>query len=227
MDKAVTQSRGQVVMAGRSLAATVYSANGGGSSAATEEGFGTSGAGYPYLRPAPYPTQDTMNWTLRVALRDVGRRLGYRGTVTGVRVTSAGPSGRALQVTLDGASGPRSVAGLEFRRALGLRSTLFTTKLAVADAPPPPPPAETGPVQALPDAGSAAPLEDQAASVTVGPGPTVPLAAGPAAGADSTAPAAKLALAALAWLLLLSVVIGHFVLGRPPGRREAGPGDSV
>ncbi|PLS75121.1 MAG: hypothetical protein CYG61_08975, partial [Actinobacteria bacterium] len=126
MDKAVTQTRGQVVMAGRGLAATVYSANGGGSSAATEEGFGTPGGGFPYLRAAAYPTQDPFRWTVRVALRDLGRRLGYRGTVTAVRVTAAGPSGRALQVTLDGSGGPRSYAGLDFRRAFALRSTLFT-----------------------------------------------------------------------------------------------------
>lgn len=212
MDKAVTQTRGQVVMAGRSLAATVYSANGGGSSAATEEGFGTPSRGYPYLRPAPYPTQDTFAWTVRVSLRDLGRRLGYRGNVTNVRVTAAGPSGRALQVTLDGSGGSRSYAGLEFRRSLSLRSTLFTARVEVADAPPPPPPPEGGPVQALPGT-------DPGGELAVGE-PAPATAHTPAAGlvgvapAELTAPAAttspvtRMALASLAWLLLVAVVGG-------------------
>ena len=228
MDKAVTQTRGQVVMAGRRLAATVYSANGGGSSAATEEGFGTPGAGYPYLRPAPYPTQDTLSWTVRVALRDVGRRLGYRGSVTGVRVSSAGPSGRALQVTLDGANGPRSYAGLEFRRALALRSTLFTTRVEMGDAPPPPPPAEGGPVQGLPGgeaAGEGAGAVPGEATAAAGPTPSsVPVAAGPAANASASAAssATKLALGALAWLMLVAVVAG--LTTSRLGRRRAPPG---
>lgn len=221
MDKAVTQSRGQVVMAGRRLAATVYSANGGGSSAATEEGFGTPGAGYPYLRPAPYPTQDTLNWTVRVSLRDLGRRLGYRGTVTGVRVSAAGPSGRAVQVALTGASGARSFAGLEFRRALALRSTLFTARVEVGDAPPPPPPAEGGPVQGLPggEAGGEGPgVPDQAAPAPTGRTPSAPLAVPSADGASATSRSTKLALGALAWLLLLVVVITQFAIGQPVRR---------
>lgn len=217
MDRAVTQTRGQVVMAGRGLAATVYSANGGGSSAATEEGFGTPGGGYPYLRPAPYPTQDTFAWTVRVALRDVGARLGYRGSVTGVRVTSAGPSGRALQVTLDGSGGSRSYAGLEFRRALSLRSTLFTTRVEVADAPPPPPPPPDGgaAIQGLPDdqSGGAGTPGASGSPEASGPG-EAPIAAPARAAGDgrtasaATSPARRLALAAVAWLMLVAVISG-------------------
>ncbi|HUP71188.1 MAG TPA: SpoIID/LytB domain-containing protein [Acidimicrobiales bacterium] len=231
MDKAVTQTRGQVVMAGKSLAATVYSANGGGSSAATEEGFGTPGGGYPYLRPAPYPTQDPFTWTVKVALRDVGRRLGYRGTVTGVRVSSAGPSGRALQVTLDGSSGARSYPGLSFRRTLSLRSTLFTARVETAAvAPPPPPPPEGGPaIQSLPgETGGegAGAVADQA---SLGPTRQAPaaaqLAAPAAADASATSRATKLVLGAVAWLLLLCVVITQVALGKSVRRDEPEPSD--
>ena len=229
MDRAVTQTRGQVVMAGRALAATVYSANAGGATAATEEGFGTPGDGYPYLRPAPYPTQDTMSWTVRVALAQVGSRLGYRGRVTGVRVTASGPSGRALQVTIDGARGPRAYSGLEFRRRLGIRSTLFTTGTELGPAPPPPPPAEGGPAQALP--GQAAMPATAATGEPGAPavGPRGAAAGSPAGataavlrGTASTSPAAKVAFGALAWLLLLTVVTAQIALGRrrtPPAPR--------
>ncbi|HUR18279.1 MAG TPA: SpoIID/LytB domain-containing protein [Acidimicrobiales bacterium] len=209
MDKAVSQTRGQVVMSGRRLAATVYSANGGGSSATTEEGFGTPGGGYPYLRPASYPTQDTFGWTVRVSLRDVGRRMGYRGTVTGVRVSAAGPSGRALQVTLQGGGGPRSYPGLDFRRALALRSTLFTAKVETAAvAPPPPPPADGGPaIQALPDQGGGEVVDGTATASSAG------TAGAPAAAAEDRAEAgvsqvSRPVLAAVAWLLLIAVVGG-------------------
>lgn len=227
MDKAVSQTRGQVVMAGRRLAATVYSANGGGSSATTEEGFGTPSAGYPYLRPAPYPTKDIFAWTVKIALRDLGGRLGYRGTVTGVRVSAAGPSGRALQVTLDGSRGARSYPGLEFRRALALRSTLFTARIgSAAVAPPPPPPPDGGPaIQALPEeaGGEAPPGGDGTASDTApGPAGAGGVATGVAAPADtarSARPGTRLVLSLLAWMLLVAVISG-LTTNRLGGRRR-------
>src|SRR5205085_434924 len=79
------------------------------------EGFGPSEAGsdaaYPYLRAAPYPTADPLPWSVTVGLGDVASRLGYPGQVTAVTVSKAGPSGRALEVTLDGSAGPRPVLG--------------------------------------------------------------------------------------------------------------------
>ena len=54
-----------------------------------------------------YDTPDPLPWSVDVALDDVARRFRYAGTVTGVRIAEAGPSGRALEVTLDGAAGDR------------------------------------------------------------------------------------------------------------------------
>ena len=150
MNKAVADSKGQVIVFGRGLASTVYSANGGGFSASREEGFGTTGAGYPYLRPAPYDTKNPMPWNVQIALTDLGGRFGYPGQVTGARVTKVGPSGRAMEVTLDGSAGPRAVTGLAFDAGLGLKSTLFTLQLGSADVAPPPPPPSEG-LQALPE----------------------------------------------------------------------------
>jgi stage II sporulation protein D len=159
MNKAVADSARQVITYGRSLASAVYSANGGGFSASREEGFGTTGAGYPYLRPAPYETKDPLPWEVKVAFSDLGPRFGYPGQVTAVRVSKAGPSGRALEVTLDGSAGPRVVAGLAFDAGLGLKSTLFSLGVGTADVAPPPPTAAEN-LQALP--------EELAAQVGVG-----------------------------------------------------------
>src|SRR5207249_7864376 len=137
MDRAVAQTQGQVLVYGRAMASAVYSSNGGGVSASPEEGFGTAGANYPYLRAAPYLTRDPRPWTARVALTDVAARFGYPGPLRDVRVSRTGPSGRALAVDLLGDTGPRSVDGRHFAAALGLRSTLFALRLASAAAPPP------------------------------------------------------------------------------------------
>lgn len=158
MDRAVAATRGQVVVAGRGLAATVYSANGGGISATPEEGFGTPNDRYPYLRAAPYPTADPRRWTVRVALRDVAARTGYPGTLTGVRISRVGPSGRVLTVTLSGSVGDRAVGGTAFARALGLRSTLFGLRTGLAAAPPPLPPGSADALQEPPDLAAPRPL---------------------------------------------------------------------
>lgn len=158
MDKAVKDTAGQVLVFGTTLASTVYSANGGAHSASRQEGFGTpDDNSYPYLRPAPYPTQNPLPWKVDVALTDVAARLGYRGQITGAAITKTGPSGRALEVVLEGSAGPKAVVGIAFARAFSLKSTLFSLRTGTADAAPAAPP--TGDVlQALPE--DAAPAFD-------------------------------------------------------------------
>ena len=170
MNKAVNDTAGQVLAFRGALASTVYSANGGGHSASREEGFGTVGNDLPYLRAAPYPADNLLPYTVRVALSDVAARLGYRGTLSSVTVGRTGPSGRALEVVLDGDSGPKAVTGISFDAALGLRSTFFSLRIEEGEAPPPPAAAEDVILQALPE---------QAAAAAVAETPTV----------DETAPA--------------------------------------
>ena len=136
MDAAVAATRGQVVRFGGAMAQTVYSASGGGVSATPEEGFGTSGAGLSYLQPVAYPTRDPQPWEQRLSLRQLGRRLGYPGSLADVRVAGVGPSGRPLAVELLGDAGSREVSGLALRDTLGLRSTLWTLRVEVALPPP-------------------------------------------------------------------------------------------
>ena len=81
-------------------------------------------------------TGDVKAWTVRFSLGEAGRRLGYPGTVQAIRVTRVGPSGRAVEVTVDGDRGPRTVAGPKVDAAWGLRSTFFTitTTTGTADS---------------------------------------------------------------------------------------------
>lgn len=176
MNRAVDDSREEVLVFGRAMISAVYSANGGGHSASRSEGFGVADdTSAPYLRPAPYPTKDPGPWSVTVALTDVGARLGYAGTVTDVRVSQTGPSGRALEVALDGSAGPKVVTGIAFDAALGLRSTLFTLRVEAGVAPPPPPPAEEVVIQAPPEE-AAAQVEIEIVGPTEAARPTRPRA---------------------------------------------------
>jgi SpoIID/LytB domain protein len=148
---AVAATAKRVLTYGGQLAAAVYSADAGGVSANTFEGFGTPDGVYPYLRNVAYDTDNPLPWRLDVGLDELARRFGYRGEVTGARVTETGPSGRALQIVLEGSAGDRAIGGRDFARALGLRSTRFVARVGTSDgAPLPPPPAEEA-IQVLPD----------------------------------------------------------------------------
>lgn len=150
-DKAVAATTKRVLTYKGALAAAVYSADAGGISATTLEGFGTPDGVYPYLTTVRYDTDNPLPWRLDIALSDVASRLGYRGTVTGVRVDTTGPSGRALGLVVQGTAGDLSVDGRSFARALGLRSTRFMATMGSSEAAPPPPPPTEEAIQELPD----------------------------------------------------------------------------
>ena len=129
MSQAVAATSGQVVLYQGALAETVYSANGGGISASPEEGFGHNDADYPYLRVTSYPTENPDPWEVRMPLHELAARVGYPGQASSVAITRAGPSGRALEVTVEGDAGPHVVEGRRFAEILGLRSTLVQVRL--------------------------------------------------------------------------------------------------
>ncbi len=124
MDAAIAATAGKVVVYKGELANTFYSASGGGTIADPSEVFGV-GTPIPYLKAGTYPTGDPKAWRVELSLVELGRRVGYPGALYDVVVSKVGPSGRAVEVTLIGSSGPRSVAGPTFDRILGLRSTNF------------------------------------------------------------------------------------------------------
>jgi stage II sporulation protein D len=147
---AIEATRGRVLTFGGALAAAVYSADAGGVSATTLEGFGTPDGAYPYLTTVHYGESGPAPWGVEVALSDVAARVGYAGRIEAVRVADAGPSGRALSISIEGDAGPLTVDGRRFASVLGLRSTLFTVATAVAGEAPEAPPAVE--LQALPEA---------------------------------------------------------------------------
>jgi stage II sporulation protein D len=150
MDKAVADTRGQVVTYGGALASTVYSANAGGFSATAPEGFGPSSPNYPYLKAAPYTTSDPDPWTVKIALSDLAARFGTGADITGAHVAQVGPSGRALSVSIDAPGGAKLVDAHAFASGLGLKSTLFGLRIDQEDvAPAPPAPADL--IQVPPD----------------------------------------------------------------------------
>lgn len=150
-NEAVDYTAGRVVTYGGALASTVYSADAGGVTATTFEGFGSPDGAYPYLQVVRYATPDPLPWRTEVALSDVASRFGYPGTVRDVHIGQAGPSGRALEVTLDGDAGPRVVEGRAFAARLSLKSTLFQPTITTSDNVPPPPPIGGEATQALPE----------------------------------------------------------------------------
>jgi len=147
---AVDATRGEVLTFGGELIAAVYSADAGGVSATTFEGFGTPDGVYPYLTTVAYDTPDPLPWSADIALTDVAARTGYGGTLRDVRIGATGPSGRALEVVLDGDAGPLTVDGRAFASALGLRSTLFSATVETGVVPPALEATATGVAQALP-----------------------------------------------------------------------------
>ena len=150
MNRAVAATQGQVLMYRGSLAEAVYSANTGGVTATPEEGFGMTGATYPYLVSSPHRTNDPQAWEVRFPLETMSARLRYPGRPSGVTVSRTGPSGRALEITFSGDAGPYAVPGHRVMTDLSLRSSLFT--LRIEGGPQPDEPAE-GAAAAPPPAG--------------------------------------------------------------------------
>lgn len=123
--EAAAQTRGEVVTYRGAIADTFYSANAGGVTANAAEGFG-AGTVIPYLRAGIVAVGDLARWNVTASPADVGARLGYPGRLDGVTVTQRGPSGRVLQLRLEGAAGAVQLSGVTAASRLGLWSTLFS-----------------------------------------------------------------------------------------------------
>ncbi len=147
MDAAVKATAAKVVTYQAQLALTFYSASGGGTMADPTEVFGPTSRSVPYLQAGVYPTGDLKSWTVEVTLDQLARRFGYAGTAQSVSVTQVGPSGRAVEITIDGTAGPRHIAGPAFDGALGLRSTNFTLRTGASATAP----ADLAPVNPMAD----------------------------------------------------------------------------
>jgi stage II sporulation protein D len=126
---AVRATRGTVLLAGTSIARTLFHSSSGGRTAAVDEVFGGPPVSYlrsvpdPYDRLSPYH-----DWTATLSDDEAERRLRpvLMGDLVDFVVVARTASGRAASVRITGTLGSRDVPGTTARALLGLRSTWFT-----------------------------------------------------------------------------------------------------
>ena len=138
---AAVRSTGSTVLTwqGKPVKAFYASSNGGHTQSVTVWG----GPPRPYLpaKPDPYDAARGRNphfrWQVIVPATTLTATLSrYRlGSVTGVRVAEVDASGRARQVRVTGTRGQVTLAGGDFRRLTGLKSTKFTVRRAASPPP--------------------------------------------------------------------------------------------
>ncbi|GMV37578.1 MAG: hypothetical protein AMXMBFR61_20860 [Fimbriimonadales bacterium] len=132
--EAVMATAGLVLTFAGDYCDTVYSADCGGHTAASDEmGFGRPAAYLCGIPDDPYcATSPHRDWRVERTAEQwarLAKQLGKDvGQVKSVEVTKVGPSGRAQSVTIEGANGVLETTGAAIRRLLGndvCKSTLF------------------------------------------------------------------------------------------------------
>ena len=134
---AVSSTAGQVLaFRGRAFTAYFHSTCGGHTESA-ERIFGTD-RGIEPLGGAPCGFCDgspTYRWEARLPRTEVEKALGVEG-IASIGAQDPGPSGRCLEVKVEGTGGAKILSSMEFRRLLGyavLKSTAFTAEFEGAD----------------------------------------------------------------------------------------------
>jgi stage II sporulation protein D len=126
---AVEGTRGQVLTYnGQVIEAVFHSASGGH----TENVEDIWSQPIPYLRAV----QDfdagspVYQWDVNFSLREFGQRIPGIGNLVAAVPVRTTPRGRIVEMRLEGDAGSRVVSGNDLRRALNLRSTLFSVAIA-------------------------------------------------------------------------------------------------
>ncbi len=129
-DRAVAETRGQVLRSGNRLVLAYFHANSGGF---TEDAGNVWRVSLPYLRSVedPYSSRRDSSWNYGLSLSELSRRLRRRGVRVGriERVVPLGRyrSGRIKAFRVEGIRGSARVSGNRFRMGVGagrMRSTL-------------------------------------------------------------------------------------------------------
>jgi stage II sporulation protein D len=135
-NRAIGSTAGRVVSWNGRIATTFYHSTSGGRTVSNEEAWpGVTPVPYLVSVPDPHDGLSKLHrwgpfpWTPA----KVGRKLGV-GVVRDLVVTR-GSSGRAVEVTIKGRSGVRTMAAQDFRRALDLRSTWFAVRVLSLEQP--------------------------------------------------------------------------------------------
>lgn len=126
---AVEATRGQVLTYSNRVIEAVFHSSSGGFTENVEDVWQQA---VPYLRAVPDYDQGApvFQWAETFSLVDFGRRVGGIGELHQVTIEETTPRGRVVALTLAGSEGSRRLSGRDLRRALGLRSTLFSVALA-------------------------------------------------------------------------------------------------
>jgi stage II sporulation protein D len=122
---AVRATRGQVLTYQGAMVEAVFHAASGGHTENSEDVWSKA---LPYLRGVPdfdqlYPTQQ---WTVSFTRDQMRQRFPGVGNVITLQPVRTSAQGRVIAVQVVGDKGSQTMTGSEIRRALGLRSTLFT-----------------------------------------------------------------------------------------------------
>lgn len=124
-EAAATATRGQVLThGGRIVEAVFHSASGG----FTENSENVWSKPVPYLRSVPDFDQESPSrqWSASLTAAQLKQRLPGVGNIISLRPVRVSPQGRVMAMQVIGDKGSQTIPGNQLRRALGLRSTLFT-----------------------------------------------------------------------------------------------------
>ncbi|MFS8857853.1 SpoIID/LytB domain-containing protein [Synechococcus sp. H55.7] len=121
---AARETAGQVLIHQGQLINAVFHSSGGGH---------TDDAGNVWLESRPYlqgvPDFDhhspVFSWTATIPAQQLQQLAGGIGAIRSIEILRSSPWGRAITLRLLGSQGSKDVSGSEFRRALGLRSTMI------------------------------------------------------------------------------------------------------
>ncbi|WAL62665.1 SpoIID/LytB domain-containing protein [Thermocoleostomius sinensis] len=121
---AVESTRDQVLIHNGRIINAVFHACAGGYTENVEDVWSSP---LPYLRAVPSPDANITEcqWTQSFSAQELSQKLNYPGTISAV-IPSFDNRGRIASLRLEGSTGSTTLRGTEVRRALGVRSTLFT-----------------------------------------------------------------------------------------------------
>ena len=131
-NKAVDDTRGEVLYYGSDVANTIFHATSGGVTESIEDVWG--GNGVPYLRSMADPYSIKTNhseWSAIYKKAELNRIFPEVGDVCGIRVLKRSSSGRIKRLVVEGSRGTKEMTGNQFRMRMGsikLKSTQFQTR---------------------------------------------------------------------------------------------------
>jgi len=122
---AARETAGQVLVHQGQLINAVFHSSGGGH---------TDDAGNVWLESRPYlqgvPDFDhhspVFSWTATIPAHQIQQLADGIGAIRSIEILRSSPWGRAITLRLVGSQGSKDIRGNEFRKALGLRSTMIT-----------------------------------------------------------------------------------------------------